>query len=339
MLSADEAQIAVYEITQTVLPELSLWPEVGVPPSQGWIAADTAPAELRIAPYDLLRLTVWDSETNSLLTTEAARAVAINDLRVSGEGTIFVPYLGDIPVAGQTQEAARRLIEQEMTAIVPSAQVQLVHEPGTRGSVALVGGVAQPGRYPLPEGRFSLLMLLSEGGGVRDSLRNPQVRLIRDGRTYLASLDRLLENPAEDTILRGGDKVAVIEDARFFRAIGASGQERLVPFGQDEVSALDAVAMISGVNDRRADPSGVLVLREYPPEAVRPDGQGGPRLPRVVFALDLTSADGLFSAGRFPIRDGDTVYVAESAFNATESILSLFGTTLAVGNRVSEVGQ
>lgn len=58
--------------------------------------------------------------------------------------------------------------------------------------------------------------------------------------------------------------------------------------------------------------------------AVTPD-RSGPDQPRTVFTLDLTSADGLFSAGQFLIQPDDLIYVSESPVTAAHSILSILG--------------
>jgi polysaccharide biosynthesis/export protein len=50
----------------------------------------------------------------------------------------------------------------------------------------------------------------------------------------------------------------------------------------------------------------------------------------VVFTLDLTSADGLFSAGQFRIHSGDLVYATESPVTRAQTILSLIGSAFGV---------
>jgi polysaccharide biosynthesis/export protein len=89
---------------------------------------------------------------------------------------------------------------------------------------------------------------------------------------------------------------------------------------------------MGGVSDARADPQGILVMREYPAAAVRQDGSG-PGKTRMVFAIDLTSADGLFSAGRFQINSGDLVYATESPFTAAQTIFGLVDGGFAVVNQ------
>jgi polysaccharide export outer membrane protein len=50
----------------------------------------------------------------------------------------------------------------------------------------------------------------------------------------------------------------------------------------------------------------------------------------VVFALDLTSADGLFSAGEFNIQPGDLVYATESPVTTVQTVFSILSGSLNV---------
>jgi polysaccharide export outer membrane protein len=332
------ANFQLVVVTREMLPELRDWPAAaGIHPTHHWIPHHRGPSSPVILSGDMIHLSVWDSEENSLLTAPAQMVVDINDLNVTPQGTIFVPYLDEVVVAGATPDAARRRIQESFTAIIPSAQVQLKVTPGQKNLVDLVGGVARPGAYPLPDRDYSILSLLSAGGGIPPGMRNPQVRLIRDGRIFGVSAARLLSDPSLDTTLRGGDKVIVEEDERYFLALGATGNEELVYFEKDELSALDVLSIVGGVSDRRANPQGVLILREYPPEAIEVD-RPGPFHERVIFSLDLTSADGLFSARKFLVRSGDVVLATESPVTALETVLGLFGTALGSVTRVSNIG-
>ena len=87
------------------------------------------------------------------------------------------------------------------------------------------------------------------------------VRLMRDGKTYEIRANRLFEDAAMNTTLRGRDRIVIEEDRRYFTALGATGSERLIQFDKDAITALEAISMIGGLNDGRADPKGVLVRR------------------------------------------------------------------------------
>lgn len=74
---------------------------------------------------DKVNLTIWDSQTNSLLATVEQRAVPIRGLAIGPAGTIFVPYIGEVKIAGLPPEAARAEIQRLLTPIAPDVQVQL----------------------------------------------------------------------------------------------------------------------------------------------------------------------------------------------------------------------
>lgn len=335
--TADEptSDIAVYPVTRAFLPSIQHWPRVGEK-RHGWIGQSRGSVAQIIRPGDTLDVMVWDSGDNSLLTSLDQRVANLTAMRVSETGTIFVPYVGKVRVAGRTPDSARQLIQRRMEVIVPSAQVQLAMAEGRSNSIDLVGGVNSPGTIPMPDNNFSVLSAISMGGGVSNALENPQVKLMRGHKVYATSVARLYENPQLDTRLVGGDKVIIEDDRRYFLSLGAAGREAQHAFNRDEVSALDALAIIGGVNDARADPQGILILREYPASAVSA-GVRGPRQRRVVFTLDLTTSDGLFSARNFHVQSGDLVLATESPINDTRTILGLVGSVFGVVGSATRV--
>ena len=330
---AATASFAVETVTRDRLAAYVGWPavgEAGLP----WINRVEQPNNRIIAPGDTVVLTIWNTEENGLLTTPGQRFVTLPPMRVTPGGEVFLPYIGGQRIAGMAPETARARIEERYLEVTPSAQVQLELAAGRLNTVSVVGGVAGPGVLPLVDQNVTILDMLAQAGGIAAGLVNPQVRLQRDGRLYGISADRLLADPGLNTTLQGGDRIHVEADERYFLSLGAAGREAQHRFAQDRVTALDALAIIGGVSDDRADPQGILVLRRYPESAVRRDGTG-PAHARTIFTLDLTSADGLFSAGQFQIRAGDLVYVTESPLIGARTILGLIGTTFGLVNQVT----
>ena len=324
-----EAPFAVYPVTRDTVSKFANWPHwYGY---TTWVGSTRGPSSPVITSGDRLDLIIWDNSENSLLLAPGSKVVDMQGIQVSPEGTVFIPYLDKIYVKGLTPDAARKLIQTRLAVIIPSAQVQLNYDPGASSTVSLVAGVSAPGDYPLPDRNFSILRLISLGGGVPPGMRNPQVKLVRGGKTYRTSLSRLYEDPKFDVILRGGDKIIVEEDDRYFQALGSTGREELVYFTKDSINALEAVSIIGGINDARADPKGVLILREYQSSHVRSDGKG-PSRTDVVFTVDLTTADGLFSARRFYIEPQDVVLVTESPVTKAQTIFTLIGSAFGVVN-------
>lgn len=311
---------SVYEVNRETLPVLQRWPATGDAPLP-WIVAQEQPASLMIAPGDTVQVTIWDAEENSIFG--ATGVTPLQPASVSSDGRIFVPYIGDLRVSGMSPSTARERIEEELIMTVPSAQVQLTVEPGPSNTANLASGFAAPGLYPLLDRNVKILDLFSQAGGPSPDLNSPQVRLVRGSRTYGIPFERLLKDPRANIAMRGGDRIYIEDDSRKFIALGATGTQSIVDFPEVEFSALEALAFIGGVNAGSANPEGILILREYAPDAVR-DGVSGPPKERVVFTIDLTSADGLFSAGNFMLEGDDLIYGTESALGPA---LSLFGLT------------
>jgi polysaccharide biosynthesis/export protein len=332
--NAVEATYAVYPITRDTLDQLKSWPITGPTGTVGWISRERGPGNQVIQAGDTVDLTVWDNEESSLLTNAQQKVVELSGIVVSPDGSVFLPYVSDVYVAKMSPDEARAAIQERMVMIIPSAQVQLSHTPGRKSSVDLISGVRKAGNFRLPDRDFTVLSLIAEGGGILEEIVNPQVRLQRDGKLFGISLDRLLESPDLDTTLRGGDKVFVESDERFFLSLGAAGKEAQIAFPTDTVTALDAASLIGGIQETRGNMKGVLVLRNYAEDDVRSDGSG-PEKQRVVFAIDLTTADGLFSAGDFPIQHRDLVLVTESRINSTRTIIGVVSELLGLGTRAA----
>jgi polysaccharide biosynthesis/export protein len=329
-----EATFAVRHVTRETLPILLNWPVTGVEGgSDGWITRTRGPADRIIEAGDMLEISIWDNDENSLLTQPQQKVTTFPPMTVSASGSVFMPYAGEVYVAKMPPDAARAAIEAKMRESVPSAQVQLNLQSGRKSSVDVVSGVRQPGNFVMPDRDFTIMAAIAMGGGVDPSLLNPQVRLARGGKRYGVSLDVLLENPDLDSTLRGGDKVFLEDDDRYFLSLGAVGNEARIPFPSDRVTALDAMSLTGGVNENRGNPKGILILRDYAETAVRIDGSG-PEKERMIFAFDLTTADGLFSAGEFPVNNRDLVLVTESPIPTAQIILDIVSETVLVSTRL-----
>jgi len=328
-----EADFAVYPVSKSFLPSLAQWSTTGER-QYGWLPQSNGSNAQIIRPGDTVNVIIWDSAENSLLMSPGQRSVDLAGLRVSEAGSIFLPYVGKVRIAERTPDNARQTLQRQLESVAPGAQVQLTMVEGRTNSVDLIGGVRSPGNIKMPDQNFSVLAAISAAGGVNEGLTNPRVKLVRGRSTYRLSMSTLLDDPTLDTRLIGGDQVIVEKDGRYFLSLGAAGNESQFPFNRDEVSALDALALIGGVNDSTANPKGVLILREYPASALSA-GQRGPRQQRVVFTINLTTSDGLFSARNFQIYSGDLVLATESPVASTRVIFGLIGSAFGLLNVAS----
>jgi polysaccharide export outer membrane protein len=336
----EAADFSVFHVNRSTVGTISKWPGSGKGglAGSGWISRSRGPASNLIVAGDKVDITVWETGEGTLLTLPGQKVVALPGLTVSPDGSVFLPYADKVYIANMTPDEAREAIQEKLLPVTPAAQVLISHTPGQKSTVSLVSGVPSPGTFPLPNRDFTVLGLIAQGGGIPAGLTNPYVRLMRDGKLYSVSADRLLKDPALDTTLRGGDKVYVESDERYFLSLGAAGREAQVPFSHDSITALDALSLIGGLNDVRADAKGILILRDYPSSALRSDGSG-PSKERTIFVIDLTTADGLFSAGEFFVQPKDVVLIAESRLTTTTAILGMVGAVAGISRTAQVVAQ
>lgn len=327
--AAQKPSFQVVPVTQDVTPALSNWPKTGWHGHYHWFERDRGPDSNAIQVGDVLKIVVWESEENSLLSAPGSNLVTMPEQEVASSGKIFLPYVGDVRVRGQSADAARRRIQASFEDISPSAQVQLSVVSGRNNSIDLVSGVASPGRYPLDSRNTKILSALATGGGVSNALRNPLLRLQRGTATYETPVADLLADARRNVRLRGGDQISVVEDQRSFNVLGAAGDQRVIYFETETMTAMEALSAMGGLQASRADPQGILILREYKAKDLKP-GMAGPDMRQVVFTIDLTTADGLFAARQFYVHPQDTILATESPINAARTIIGLFGTVIGV---------
>lgn len=278
----------------------------------------------RISAGDVLSVTVWENVDNGLLASVGQKVTFIQDIQVDQNGTIFVPYAGNLKASGKTPEELRRLVTQKLEGQTPDPQVEVRRLAGDGSTVSLIGGIAAQGVYPIEPSTRRLTAMLAKAGGVVIEPDVAQIKIQRHGRTGSIWLQDLYDSQMADVALRAGDRIVVEEDRRSFTALGATGGQTQVPFSSKDLSVIEALAQVGGLNSQLADPKGIFVFREEPSfVANRVLGRTDIISPqRFAYVVDLTKPNGMFIARDFNIRDGDTIYITEAPFVGWEKILS-----------------
>ncbi len=292
-----------------------------------------------VSPGDRLAVTVWENVDTGLLAGVGQRVTSVEEIQVDQGGEVFMPYVGRVQAAGRTPEALRGEITRALAAQTPDPQVEVRRVAGDGATVTVLGGVSAPGVYPIESPTRRLSAMLAQAGGVTLIPDVAQIKVERRGNTGRVWLQDLYDNPRNDVALRSGDRIIVEEDRRAFTALGATGTQARVPFNKRELSAIEAIAAAGGLDGRSADPTGVFIFREERADiANRVLGRSdlvGPQ--RMAYVLDMTRAEGLFSAGEFVIRDEDTVYITEAPFAAWSRVLGVATATVGIAGSVSAI--
>src|SRR5262249_7854995 len=88
--------------------------------------------------------------------------------RVSGEGTVTLPFVGVVQANGLTEEQLRTAILHRLERYMYTPQVNLFVREYRSRQVAVVGAVEKPGLYNLASGDDTILDMLSLAGGLKD---------------------------------------------------------------------------------------------------------------------------------------------------------------------------
>jgi polysaccharide export outer membrane protein len=268
-----------------------------------------------IRPGDTITLNVYENVPEGLLAPETTNNAIIETLQVDDAGFIFVPYAGRIRAAGQTPEALRRILTRSLDEQTPDPQVMVAREQGDGSTVSVTGGVTAQGVYPVTRASNRLSSVIASAGGISIPLETAQVLVTRGKRQDSAWLEDIFSDPSLDIAMRGGDRVLVKQDQRSFSVLGATGTTNRVAFETQQISAIDALASVGGLDPLRADPKGVFIFRDERPEIATEILGFGKFVTdvRFVYVLDLTAPTGMFNARDFKIRDGDTIFVTEAS--------------------------
>lgn len=334
-----EGDAFVVEVNSRVTQATAVTPALGF--SSAFMNAGVIGSD-QIAAGDTLGLTVYENvKDDPLLGNTGQRVSALTEIQVDGQGNIFVPYAGTIKAAGLTPDELRDAITAKLDTQTPDPQVQVQRLAGNGSTVTLSGFVTGQGVYPIERPTRTLAAMLSKAGGVSIEPAVAIVRVTRGSQTGRVWLQDLYSNPSLDIALRPGDKIDVDRDSRAFTALGATGAQNRLKFETQTLSAVEALAMVGGLQTNSADPTGVFVFRNEPAAIAnvvlgRNDLVGDQRM---IYVLDLTKPNGVFDARDFLVRDGDTLFVTEAPYvQLTKALAAVNGTANAVNNTGSLLG-
>ena len=289
---------------------------------------------------DTLSLIIWENTDNSLLAGAGGNSTPLSGIQVDAQGFIFVPYAGRLKAAGNTTDEIRELITNRLKDQTPDPQVQVTREAGDGATVVLAGAVGAGGVAPIERPTRTLATMLASVGGVSIEPETAQVTVTRGNKSEMIWYQDLFDFPQMDIALRNGDRIYVDTDSRAFTALGATGQGR-IDFPTQTISVVEALALVGGLSSTAADPTGIFIFRNEREEIAnqvlgRDDLIGAQRM---IYVLDLTRPNAIFTARDFVVRDQDTVYVTEAPFNQWNKAIAAATGSLNAINTLNASGQ
>ena len=283
----------------------------------------TAP-KIIVAPGDVLRVRIFEPYDGSIYAPLQKGGSEVGLLRVAENGTISVPYAGNVPVAGVGLQTVEERIVTKLTGRAYQPQVVVELAVDRSNTYAVSGDVKQPGRYSLLEGAKTLVDAISRAGGTTRSPNQHEVILKRRGVDYRIPMSDLLAGG--DIMLQRDDSLVVITNIKAFTALGAVLKSGNIEINRAKVSLLEGLGEVGGLSDERANKTGVFVFRPLDSQAF-----AKPHPRPVVYRLDFAKPTSVFVAQQFTIQPRDVIYVSNSPLYEANKVISVFGTLFNLG--------
>ena len=277
-----------------------------------------APGPYRVVPGDLLDIQAphefFEQPADHV---QAGAAPTPYFVRVNSQGSIHMPLVGELEVAGQT------LLEIEEGIANAAYPKYLTRMPGIvarieeykRVTISIMGAVDNPGLHDLRSDQLSLFGALSEAGGIARSGNLVEgarrIRITRpdeDGdQEQIIVPVKGLNIPYSDVPLAGGERIEVERyEPDTFVVVGLVKKPGAYAYPPEvTVNLMQALATAGGV-DMIADPPYATIFRK---------DAGGNIVP-ATFGID---GDGLVQSSALQIKPGDVIAVQHTAASWTRS--------------------
>lgn len=252
-------------------------------------------AGYRIGPKDLIEIKVFEVPELNI------------ERRVSEEGTVNLPLIGDVPVQGLTDvELADRLKALLESKYVQRASVAVQVREFRSKPISVLGAVKQPGNLAL-SGRWTLLEALSAAGGLTDD-HGDRIYVLRRAENGLTdqisiAIDDLMvrADPNANVPIIANDIINVPANVQVtVFCLGEVAHPGAVTFQSNErITLLTAIARAGGLTDRAS--STIQVKRR--------DRDGRDAEMEVSYKRIVSGKD-----SDLPLQSGDVVIVKESFF-------------------------
>ncbi|MEM5345940.1 polysaccharide biosynthesis/export family protein [Paraburkholderia azotifigens] len=299
--------------------------------------ANVGKYEYRVAPQDILGITVWDHPelTTPSQSTYSAGGNTTQSLAgalqqpyttplpgqsdpygqtVAADGSIFIPFAGRLSVAGKTVVQIREQVTASLVRYVRNPQVDVRVLSFRSQKVQVTGEVKAPGPLAISDVPLTLVDAITRSGGNTAEADLQRVRLIRKKHLYLLDANRMLDkgDMTQDVLLQSGDVINVPDrvDSRVF-VMGEVKTPTPLTMYKGRLSIADALTQAGGILDTDANPRQIYVMRGMKEKPTTPE----------VFHLDMTQPESIMLSTQFQLQPMDVVYVGTASSTTFNRVL------------------
>jgi len=160
------------------------------------------------------------NQTPANLNTTTGNNTTGESFQVKDDGTVTMPDIGTVQVAGLTRIEAQKLIEDMFRKTLlkdPIIELKI-----TNLKVTIFGEVKTQGNFPLVKDKTTLVELIGEAGGLTEKADEKNIEIIRgtENNPKVIAVDfsniRYINDPS--TVLQSGDIVYIAQNRRAARS-------------------------------------------------------------------------------------------------------------------------
>ena len=166
-----------------------------------FLASQRSDEVYQIGSADLLAIKVFQAEELS------------GEVRVDQHGSITLPLLGNVRVAGLTQiQAEKRLANLLGANLLQNPQVSIFIKEFTTQRITVEGEVNRQGVFPL-KGKITVLQAIALAGGLGEQAKSDSIALFRKesagDRVYYIDINLIRNGKVNDPLVKNDDRIVV----------------------------------------------------------------------------------------------------------------------------------
>jgi len=186
-----------------------------------------AAAAYRIKPQDILQIRnlqnvkyiVDEAPISNTASTGNTTTNTGQTFQVDDDGTVALPVIGHVAVAGLTRPEAAKLIESLYRKSLlkdPIIELKIVNL-----KVTMLGEIKGQGNYPLTKDRTTLVEMIGTAGGLTDKANETNIQIIRgdqvNPQVTVINLRNIQAINDPRAILQNGDIIYIAQNKRAVR--------------------------------------------------------------------------------------------------------------------------
>ena len=234
---------------------------------------------------------------------------------ISPDGSVTIPYVGQVVVQDQTKEEAQQFINDVLKDFYKEPETIVKIEAYNSSYVYITGAIARPQSILLSEQPLKLLDSLMQAGYVKDQQTYNKKALLRRGNeVYDIDLYKLLNlNKTELNFYLRKEDVLHIKESDIDQAYAFGEFSRPGPVSVYKDLTLTELLATQGINQATAKQKAIYVLREDVTKFLHID----------IYEIDIRNPAALVAANNFYILPNDIIFIPSTGLVEWNKIITL----------------